>query len=87
MIIYYKNILIIIFPPSFLNQFCSFLESFFYGATHQRLADLVGHFTFEQDNKFMTQEIGEAIAKLWKTTTIRRAYERRAEFWNLDASD
>jgi len=34
----------------------------------------------------MSMDLAEAIFKLWKTEPIQKAYEKRAEFWNLDAA-
>lgn len=53
----------------------------------QPLVDLIKQYNFDDANKLLSTEVGVAISKLWKSTTIQQAYARRAEFWNLDASD
>jgi len=49
-------------------------------------AELVTNFNFPDGTTRMTPEVGDAIAALWESKPIRKAYERRSEFWFLDAS-
>ena len=34
----------------------------------------------------MSMELAQSISTLWDTKPIKMAYEKRAEFWNLDAA-
>jgi len=49
------------------------------------LANNVKNVVFEE-NKLMSMELAQSIAALWETKPIKMAYERRAEFWNLDSA-
>ncbi len=51
------------------------------------LAEKVEKYCSDSELKMMTPEIGEAIVKLSQTEAVKRAFLRRNEFWNLDASD
>jgi len=39
-----------------------------------------------EENKLMSMELAQSIASLWETSTIKMAFDKRAEFWNLDAA-
>lgn len=34
----------------------------------------------------MDRDLGAAVAALWQTDAIKKAFARRSEFWNLDAA-
>lgn len=51
----------------------------------KEIANKVRNLVFEE-NKLMSMEMAENISKLWKTEPIQKAFEKRAEFWNLDAA-
>jgi len=50
-------------------------------------AKKVVEYEVSEEKPLMTMEIGEAIEKLSKSEPIKKAFERRSEFWNLDAAD
>jgi len=51
----------------------------------KELAKKIKDTAFEE-NKLMSPDLADAIAKLWKTSPIQQAFARRNEFWNLDAA-
>jgi len=50
-------------------------------------AEKIEKYCQDSELKMMTPEIGEAVVKLSQTESIKKAFTRRNEFWNLDASD
>jgi len=54
-------------------------------AEDKAIADRVKDIVFEE-KQLMSIELAESITKLWQTEPIKSAFEKRAEFWNLDAS-
>jgi hypothetical protein len=51
------------------------------------LADRVLMFEFDAENRYLSPQIAMDITKLWRTSMIQKAYQRRSEFWALDAAD
>ncbi|EGG19940.1 G-protein subunit alpha 8 [Cavenderia fasciculata] len=52
----------------------------------KKRANTVRSFQFEQDTKQMPVSIGLDIEELWKDQDIQSVWERRSEFWFLDAT-
>jgi len=49
-------------------------------------AENVKSFVFESDHKRMPVSIGEDISALWRDEEIQKIWERRSEYWFLDAT-
>jgi len=52
----------------------------------KKRAENVKSFVFDADQKRMPISIGEDIEILWKDPQIQKVWERRSEFWFLDAT-
>jgi len=63
------------------------LEIPFTDKEDQRRATEVEDFVFDAETKRMPANIGDDIAALWACDTIQKTYERRSEFYFLDASE
>jgi len=51
------------------------------------LAEKIEKYCSDSELKMMTPEIGDAITKLAQSEAIKKTFQKRNEFWNLDASD
>lgn len=73
-----------------MKRFLEAAETFGYAFQNEEeksWAHDVKSFSFGSEIFSLTKDIASKISRLWNTETLKRVFNRRNEFWNLDASD